>query len=53
MTALRITIHPPRLWILNHRIHHGLLGLLLLIHDHRDWRHWLSDLARTHHEPRP
>jgi hypothetical protein len=47
MSVVRVTYRPPRLWILGRRVHHGTLGLLLCLHDVRDARHWLSDLARS------
>lgn len=26
------------------RVHHGLIGLVLVVHDIKDWRKWLIDL---------
>ena len=44
--------------VLGHRVHHGLIGELLVLtglalmgHDRRDWRHWLAD-ARVSETPR-
>lgn len=34
----------PQLRVAGCRVHHGLLGLVLLLHDWRDRRRWLVDL---------
>lgn len=44
---LRIELLPPRVYVLNHRIHHGFLGLVLMLHDRHDWRVWLSDFRKA------
>lgn len=45
---IRVRLLPsPRVWILGRRVHHGLLGLVLLLSDVHDWRVWLRDLARS------
>lgn len=44
----RVTLNPPRCYIRGHRVHHGLVGLIigvaLVVEDRRDWRRWIPDL---------
>jgi hypothetical protein len=44
MSAVRITLWPPRTYIFNRRIHHVWPGVLLILSDLKDWRVWLRDL---------
>lgn len=34
-----------RMYVGRCRIHHGLVGLLLLVHDAKDWQVWIRDLT--------
>lgn len=42
---IRVTLLPPRCYVFGRHIHHGLIGMLLMLHDRRDWRCWLPDLV--------
>ena len=46
MAVVRVSVRPPRLWVLGRRVHHGALGVLIALHDVRDIRRWASDLWR-------
>jgi len=48
---IRIKLWPPRVWIRGHRIHHGLIGLLLCLHDIHDWRVWITDFIQSYEVP--
>ena len=50
LIPLRYELHPTgyRVFVLNRRLHHGTLGVILLalgaalaLHDRKDWRQWL------------
>lgn len=44
---LRVRLLPtPRCYLLGRRVHHGLVGLLLVLHDVRDFRVWVRDFFR-------
>jgi hypothetical protein len=43
---LRLELLPPRCFIANRRVHHGLLGLALMLHDWHDHRVWIRDLIK-------
>lgn len=42
---LRVTFRPVRCYVFGRRVHHGLIGLVLLLHDRHDYRVWLRDLV--------
>jgi hypothetical protein len=48
MTLFRLRVGRGFPWvqleICGHRVHHGLIGLALAVHDGRDWRRWIPDL---------
>ena len=46
---IRVSLHPPRVTVFGHRVHHGLIGLVLLLHDRHDARVWLRDLIKHPH----
>ena len=47
LPRVTVQLHPgPRLYIGGHRVHHGLVGLVLCLSDIRDARRWVSDLLR-------
>lgn len=48
-------LRPPgmKFYVRTHRIHHGFtgcfltfVGIVLALHDRRDWRRWFKDLVR-------
>lgn len=41
---VQIAVHPARCTLFGRRVHHGLVGLILLLSDVHDWRVWLRDL---------
>ena len=43
---IRVQLFPPRCWIFGRRIHHGLIGLLLIVHDRHDARVWIRDFVK-------
>lgn len=45
MRPLEVTLRPARVYVFGHRIHHGLVGLILLLHDRNDWKVWVKDLV--------
>lgn len=40
---IRVTLKPAQVFVGKHRIHHGFIGILLMLHDFRDWRVWIRD----------
>lgn len=44
---VRIEMVPsPRVYVFGRRLHHGLVGLALLLSDVHDWRVWVRDLLK-------
>lgn len=43
---IRVTLLPPRCYLFGRRVHHGAVGLVLLLSDWHDRRRWLADLVR-------
>jgi hypothetical protein len=43
---IRFTVRPLRCYLLGRRVHHGLIGLALIVHDRKDRGRWLSDFLK-------
>ena len=43
---IRVSLFPPRCFVMGRRLHHGAIGLLLLVHDWHDRRCWLRDFLK-------
>lgn len=46
LLGIEITFRPTRVYVLGRRVHHGLLGLVLVLLDRHDWRVWVTDFLR-------